>query len=117
MAVDRDGLHLAIIAEALADLRRRMADADLATFLSDRDEQALTAFRLSIIGEHTNKLSGAVRARHRELPWADMVAFRNIVSHEYHRVDPALVWEAALALDDIEIMVEAEISADNRQAP
>lgn len=111
MASGRDDLHLAIIAEALADLRRRMADADFAAFMADRDEQALTSFRLSIVGEHANKLSDALKARHPALPWADMVGFRNIVSHEYHRVDPALVWEAVLALDEIENMVDVELSA------
>lgn len=40
-----------------------------------------------------------------------MVGFRNIVSHEYHRVDPALVWEAVLSLDAIEHMIDAELAA------
>jgi uncharacterized protein with HEPN domain len=111
MAVQRDGLLLAIIAEALADIRRRLADADFDTFMKDRDEQALAAFRLSLVGENANKLSAAIKQRHPHLPWPDMVAFRNIVSHEYHRVDPALVWEATLALDELEAMVDAEISA------
>ncbi len=111
MAVERDGLYLAIIAEALGDLRRRLAEAEFGAFLADRDEQALTAFRLSIVGENTNKLSNELKARHPHLPWADMIAFRNIVSHEYHRVDPALVWEATQALGDIEYMVDAELAA------
>ncbi len=38
-----------------------------------------------------------------------MIAFRHIVSHEYHRVDVALVWEALQALDDIADMVDAEL--------
>ena len=111
MAVDRDVVHLAIIAEALSDLRRRMTDADFATFMADRDEQALTSFRLSILGEHATKLSPELKARHPAVPWVDMRGFRNIVSHEYHRVDPALVWEAVQSLDDIETMVETELSA------
>lgn len=115
MPLDRDALHLAIIAETLADLRRRMASAEFAMFLADRDEQALTAFRLSILGEQANKLSPALRERHPTIPWNDMVAFRNIVSHEYHRVDPVLVWEAVLALDPIETMVEVEFSALGRE--
>ena len=108
MAVDRDGLYLAVIAEALADIERRIASTDLQKFMADRDEQALTAFRLSIIGENANKLSLELKTRHPHLPWVDMVAFRNIVSHEYHRVDPILVWEAAMALGEIEAIVATE---------
>lgn len=108
MPIDRDGLHLALIAETIADIERRMQQTDLVSFLSDRDEQALTAFRLSIIGENANKLSAELKARHPDLPWQDMIGFRNIVSHEYHRVSPDRVWDAATALGEIENMVAAE---------
>ena len=110
MQDERDALYLALIGEAIADIRRRFTDLEFDRFMSDRDEQALASFRLSIIGENANKLSAAIRARYAEIPWSDMVAFRNIVSHEYHRIDPALVWEASLALGDIEAMVDAELN-------
>lgn len=90
--------------------------SDLETFLADRDKQALTSFRLSIIGENANKLSPELKARHPALPWRDMIAFRDIVSHEYHRVAPDRVWEAAEALGDIEAMVDAELLALNKGA-
>lgn len=110
MPVVRDGLYLSLIAEAIDDIRRRIGECEIGVFVADRDEHALAAFRLSIIGENANKLSDELKARHPDLPWPDMVAFRNIVSHEYHRVDPALVWEAAHALDAIENMVDSEIA-------
>lgn len=105
---DRDPLYVALIGEAVADILRRLEKKDFEAFLADRDEQALTAFRLSIIGENANKLSHELKDRHPEIPWADMVAFRNYVAHEYHRVDLALVWEAVLSLGQIEAMVDAE---------
>ncbi len=107
---ERDGLYLRLIAEAIDDIQRRIALTDMQRFLADRDEQALTAFRLSIIGENANKLSVRVKQRHPDLPWHRMVAFRNIVAHEYHRAEPTLVWEAALALGDIEEMVDVELA-------
>ena len=109
MSAPRDPLYLSLIGEAIADIHRRFGDMAFDAFLADRDEQALAAFRLSIIGENANKLSAELRARHPEIPWADMVAFRNIVSHEYHRIDPALVWEALNALDKIAAMVNDEL--------
>lgn len=109
MSGDRDLLYLSLIAEAVEDIRRRYADMPYGRYLADRDEQALAAFRLSIIGENANKLSPELRMRHDAIPWRDMIAFRHIVSHEYHRVDVALVWEALHALDDIAAMVDAEL--------
>jgi uncharacterized protein with HEPN domain len=113
IAAERDGLYLRLIAEAIADIQRRMSDADITSFLQDRDEQALTAFRLSVIGENANKLSQELKSRHPELPWAGMVAFRNIVSHEYHRVRPERVWDAAFSLDDIAAMAASEITQED----
>ena len=110
MQIERDTLYLSLIGEAIADISRRFSDMDFNLFLMDRDEQALASFRLSIVGENANKLSAKLRSRHPQIPWADMVAFRNIVSHEYHRIDPALVWEALNTLDDIAAMVDAELT-------
>jgi uncharacterized protein with HEPN domain len=114
MSGDRDGLHLTLIAEAIADIHRRLAPRDLNAFLVDKDEQALAAFRLSIIGENANKLSPELKGRHPALPWRDMIAFRNIVSHEYHRVAPIRAWEAVEALGEIERMVDIELAALDR---
>ena len=109
MQIERDTLYLSLIGEAISDIYRRFSDMDFSLFLMDRDEQALASFRLSIIGENANKLSAQLRSRHPQIPWGDMVAFRSIVSHEYHRIDPALVWEALNALDDIAAMVDVEL--------
>jgi uncharacterized protein with HEPN domain len=115
MSFDRDSFYIALIGEAVADIQRRLVDIEFEKFVADRDEQALTAFRLSIIGENSNKLSPELKNRHPDLPWLDMVAFRNMVSHEYHRVDPLFVWEAVLSLGAIEAMVDQEQSAANKQ--
>lgn len=106
---ERDQLYLRLIAEAIGDIQRRISLTDMTQFLHDRDEQALTAFRLLIIGENANKLSDALRLRHPQLRWHRIVAFRNIMAHEYHRADANLVWEASSALGEIEAMVDAEI--------
>lgn len=61
------------------------------------DEQELiqiwVVYPLQIIGEATNSLSTDLLNQYSEVPWAQVVAFRNIVVHEYFRVSPNLVWE------------------------
>ena len=49
MTNDRNRLE--IILEAIGDIRRRLDGMDYAAFSGDRDELALTAFRLSLIGK------------------------------------------------------------------
>ncbi|MBD2039747.1 DUF86 domain-containing protein [Microcoleus sp. FACHB-672] len=47
---------------------------------------------LQIIGEATNALSSELTSRYSSVPWAQIVAFRNLVVHEYFRVSLNLVW-------------------------
>jgi len=60
------------------------------------DEQELiqvwVVHHLQIIGEAANALSSDLMNRYSEVPWAQIVAFRNIVVHEYFRVSLNLVW-------------------------
>lgn len=44
--IERDQLYLRLIAEAIGDVQRRISMTDMTPFLHDRDEHALTAFRL-----------------------------------------------------------------------
>jgi uncharacterized protein with HEPN domain len=45
-----------------------------------------------VIGEAANALSGELVARYSQTPWAQIVAFRNLMVHEYFRVSLSLVW-------------------------
>ncbi|MDP8963016.1 MAG: DUF86 domain-containing protein [Cyanobacteriota bacterium] len=60
------------------------------------DEQELiqvwVIHHLQIIGEAASSLSGDLMNRYSEVPWAQIVAFRNVVVHEYFRVSLSLVW-------------------------
>ena len=47
---------------------------------------------MALLGEACRALSDAVREAHTEIPWAQIVAFRNVVIHEYFGVDLELVW-------------------------
>lgn len=61
------------------------------------DEQELiqiwVVHHLQIIGEAANSLSTDLLNQYSDVPWAQIVAFRNIVVHEYFRVSLNLVWE------------------------
>ena len=48
---------------------------------------------LQIIGEASNNLSQKLIAQYPEVPWAEIIAFRNILVHEYFRIDLQAVWK------------------------
>jgi uncharacterized protein with HEPN domain len=50
---------------------------------------------LLLIGEAASKLSEGFTQAHPEVEWRKVIAFRNFLVHEYHRVDVARVYEIA----------------------
>ncbi len=51
--------------------------------------------RLTEIGEAASRLSRELRARHPDVEWTDVVAFRNIAVHAYFAVSWKIVWVTA----------------------
>ncbi|MTF38320.1 DUF86 domain-containing protein [Cyanobacterium aponinum] len=48
---------------------------------------------LQIIGEASRATSERFKAKYPQLDWQDMADFRNLIVHEYFRVDLGVVWE------------------------
>jgi uncharacterized protein with HEPN domain len=87
----RDPERLQDILDALASIERYVAQGRQAF-----DEQELIQVwiihHLQIIGEAANALSTDLIDQYSEIPWAQIIAFRNIVVHEYFRISLDLVW-------------------------
>ena len=45
--------------------------------------------------ELTNKLSEEFKSTHRQIPWRAIRGMRNVVAHEYGKIDVETVWETA----------------------
>lgn len=106
---DQDLLELMI--ELIDHINRRLEGVDKTAFLLNQDEIDLTSFRLLHIGEAANKLSSAIKLRHADIPWIDIYGMRNIVSHDYFGVDPAIIWMTATTkLGTLRTMCRAELA-------
>lgn len=90
---DLDGCEL--ILELIGHIQRRIGQKSEMAFIADKDEIDLTAFRLSTIGEATNRLTPALKERHPSIPWKSIYGMRNIIAHNYASLDPAAVWQTA----------------------
>ena len=51
---------------------------------------------LEIIGEAARRVSEACRNQYPDIPWQDIIGQRNILAHDYGRVDYALLNETAM---------------------
>lgn len=67
-------------------------------FLGDVTTRAAVLHELTVIGEAAARLPAEFRSRYPDVPWAKIVAFRNLVVHAYFGLDWAIVWETATEL-------------------
>jgi uncharacterized protein with HEPN domain len=89
--VRSDKERLQDILEAIAQVER-YATPGRDRFNQDELVQIWIVHHLQIIGEASSKLSKSFTDQHSEIPWAAVVEFRNILVHEYFRVDLEIVW-------------------------
>jgi uncharacterized protein with HEPN domain len=64
-------------------------------FRSDSEKQDAVVRRIEVIGEATTHLSEETRTAIPELPFRKMRGMRNVVAHDYARLDVGIVWEVA----------------------
>ena len=48
--------------------------------------------QLEIIGEAANNLSATLISKYKDVPWPQIISFRNFIVHEYFGLDLDLVW-------------------------
>jgi uncharacterized protein with HEPN domain len=69
-------------------------------FLSDIRTQQAVAMSLVIIGEAAARLGrdhAVFLAKHADLPWRDVIAMRNRITHGYVTLDFRVIWRTVLS--------------------
>jgi uncharacterized protein with HEPN domain len=59
--------------------------------------------QLTVVGEAAKRVSAQFRASHPEVPWRLVAGFRDVVVHEYSRVDLQEVWR--IISEDLPVLV------------
>lgn len=99
-----DALYLADILESIEAIERFVKGVDEARFLVDELIQSAVLQKLSIIGEAAARLSDATRNDFPEIPWKEIIGFRNIAVHAYFSVDWRIVF--VTVVDDLPLLKE-----------
>ena len=82
-----ESLYLNDIVEAADHIAQFIAGVDFQAFQSSEMLRSAVVQKLSTIGEAAAHVSEDLTTRHPELPWPQIVAFRNILVHAYFGVD------------------------------
>ena len=90
----------------MRDLRNRLQDIlDAVTQIELEQANGRSAFdnsrliqvwmvhHLMIIGEAVRAVEPAIRQRYPSIPWRQIAGMRNILVHDYFRINQGIVWE------------------------
>ncbi len=66
---------------------------DQAQFLASVDKQESLELNFLYLGEAAARVSEEVKCAHEEIPWHKMTGLRNMLAHEYFRINPAVLFE------------------------
>ena len=89
-------LYLTDILEATEHIAEFIAGTEPEAFQKSELVRSAVVHKLSVIGEAAARLSEEVRNRNPEVPWPQIIAFRNILIHAYFGIDWEVVWEAPI---------------------
>lgn len=65
------------------------------SFVSNSVYRNAVCLCLMQIGELANHLSAEFKETYKQIPWRAIRGMRNVVAHEYGKIDVATVWETA----------------------
>jgi uncharacterized protein with HEPN domain len=80
------------ILEAIAQIETEQAKGK-EVFRSERLVQVWMVHHLMIIGEAVRAIDPAFRQGHPSVPWRQIAGMRNILVHDYFRINEQIVWE------------------------
>jgi uncharacterized protein with HEPN domain len=63
------------------------------------------AFEFTTMGEAARVIPVDIQERYPDVPWGKMQGIRNVLVHEYFRLDEEILWKAAL--EDIPPLIKA----------
>jgi len=88
-------LRIEDILESISNIQNYIENMSFDEFVKDTKTIRASAYEISIIGESTSRIPAELQEKYPQVPWAKMKEMRNIIIHEYFRVDPVIVWQTA----------------------
>ena len=59
-----------------------------------------------IIGEAAKNIPTSLRDQYPDIPWKNIIAMRNIISHEYFGISKQIIWKTILLLPDLKKKIQ-----------
>jgi uncharacterized protein with HEPN domain len=89
---NRDILKVKDVIQAIYLIQSFVVNENLSGFIKSDLIQSAVIRQFEIIGEAGSKISIQTQIIFPDIPWRSIKAFRNLLIHEYFKVDTAEVW-------------------------
>jgi uncharacterized protein with HEPN domain len=86
------------------NIKEFTAGRSLDDFLDDPITVRAVAYEFITMGEAARTVPPDVQEQYPDLPWGKMLGIRNVLVHEYFRLDEEILWKAAM--EDIPPLIE-----------
>jgi uncharacterized protein with HEPN domain len=92
---ERDLAYLWDMLDAAQTIRQLTEGLTVESYLRDRRTQLAIERGIEIVGEAARRVSPAFHQAHPEIPWAGVIAQRNVIAHEYGEIKQERIWNVA----------------------
>jgi uncharacterized protein with HEPN domain len=95
----------------IAVIEETVHGLDYASFSRNQQALRVVLYSLAVIGEAVTSAISELKAADSTMPWEQIKGMRNVVIHEYFRVDVEIIWETIQ--NDILILKRALLNIQN----
>ena len=97
---------------AIERIRRAVAGLDQTSFeRSDQEAFVPICWSFVVIGEAVKSLPEDLLERHPAVDWKGFARFRDVIGHQYFRIEPTLLWKAiSISLPPLRDASSAELA-------
>ena len=88
-------LRIQDILKAIASIQGVLDGKTFAEFEANVLLVKAVLYDFVVIGEAAVGIPEEIRAKAPDIPWRLMADMRNVVAHEYFRVDPEIIWDTS----------------------
>jgi len=86
-------IYLQDILEAISKIRDYTAGLTFENFAAEPKTRDAVIRNLEVIGEAVKKIPKEIRSRAPDVEWKRMAGLRDVLIHEYFRIDQEIVWD------------------------
>lgn len=105
--IKNDKYYAIKIVENITAIQKYISNKSYEDFISDDELVDAIMFRFIQLIENIKKISADFKEEHKNIPWGDILGFRNGIVHEYGETDYVVVYETATQnLDELKILFE-----------